>query len=262
MANDVPIVAFALGRTKTARQRFSLAPLEDVVAELKKLPPDISNKYQRKALKKAAKPGKAALEANVRAIGSVTGNLLASVMEKGKSYTNNRFRLPVSVYVVGFRRPVGSGAQKTATPAFAGGSVLKGPNRAYHSHLVEFGTKGRRTPGKSRVVKRRRVILDGRIITQKDRVKEQGNPRGVLSSFKTRGPFAFGGRGLYPSDFIATGSVAPMPALRPLSKSFRQSLPQMKSILDTEMRKALQQGLRALQRRARKKFGDGDGGPA
>lgn len=251
-----PIIAFALGRTKAARQRFNLAPLDDVVAELKKLPADISNKYQRAALKKAAQPGKQALVANVRQIGQVTGNLLASVTEKGKSYTNNKYRLPVSVFVVGFRRPVGAGAQRTAKSAF-GGTVMKGPNRAYHSHLVEFGTQGRRTPGKSRVVKRRRVILDGKIITQKTRRKEQPeNPRAILSSFKTRGEFAFGGRGLYPTDFIATGSVAPMPALRPLSKSFRQALPQMRSILDAEMRKALQAGLRALQRRARKNGGN------
>ena len=250
MQSGDPILAFALGRTKAAKRQFSLAPLDDIVAELKKLPADISNFYQRKALKKAALPGKQALQANVRAIGQVTGNLLASVTEKGKSYTNNKHKLPVSVVVVGFRRPVGGGAQRTAKPAFAGGSVLKGPNRAYHSHLVEFGTQGRRTPGKSRVVKRRRVILDGRIITQKIRRKEQPeNPRAVLSSFGTRGPFAFGGRGLYPMDFIATGSVAPMPALRPLEKSYRQSLPTMKSILDTEMRKALTLALRAVERR-------------
>lgn len=256
-----PIIAFALGRTKAARRQFSLAPLNDVVAELKRLPADISSKYQRSALKKAAQPGRRQLEANVRNIGQVTGNLLASITDKGKSYTNNKFRVPVSVFVVGFRRPVGSGSQRTATPAFAGGSVLKGPNRAYHSHLVEFGTKGRRTPGKSRALKRRRVILDGRIVTQRERRKEQpeNNPRSILSSFRTRGPFAFGGRGLYPGDFIATGSVAPMPALRPLSRAFRQSLPQMQSILDSEMRRALQQGLRALQRRARKKFGEGEG---
>ena len=260
-----PIIAFALGRTKAAKRQFSLAPLNSVIAELKKLPADISNKYQRKALKKAAQPGKQALEANVRQIGQVTGNLLASITEKGKSYTNNKYRLPVSVFVVGFRRPVGSASQKAAVPAFTGGSVLKGPNRAYHSHLVELGTKGRRYPGKSRVVKKRRVILDGRIISQRFRVKEQpaDNPRMILSSFKARGPFAFGGRGLYPMDFIATGSVAPMPALRPLSRAFKQALPQMKSILDVEMRKALQGALREYKRKARQQFLDdmfGDGG--
>ena len=254
-----PIIGFALGRTKAAKRQFSLVPLDRVVAELKKLPAEISNKYQRKALVKAAQPGKQALLANVRAIGQVTGNLLASVSEKGKSYTNNKYRLPVSVVVVGFRRPVGGGAQRTAQPAFSGGTVLKGPNRAYHSHLVEFGTKGRRTPGKSRAVKRRRVILDGRIVTQRERRKEQpeNNPRSILSSFRSRGPFTFGGRGIYPIDFIATGSVAPMPALRPLERAFRSSYLQMRSVLDSEMRKALKSAIKAAKRAANKEFLDG-----
>ena len=244
-----PLIKLALGRGKAAKAQFSLAPLDDVVAELKKLPAEISNRYQRRALKKAAKPGRAALEANVRAIGQVTGNLLASVTEKGKSYTNNKFRVPVSVVVVGFRRPVGGGAQRTAETAF-GGSVMKGPNRAYHSHLVEFGTKGRRTPGKSRSVKRRRVILDGRIITQRDRIKERptNNPRAILSSWNTRrGSGQWQGK--YPTDFIATGSVRPMPAFRPLERAFKQSRGEMRSILDVEMRKALTLALRAVERK-------------
>ena len=244
-----PLIKLALGRGRAAKAQFSLAPLDDVVAELKKLPAEISNRYQRRALKKAAKPGKAALEANVRAIGQVTGNLLASVAERGKSYTNNKFRVPVSVIVIGFRRPVGGGAQRTAETAF-GGSVMKGPNRAYHSHLVEFGTKGRRTPGKSRSVKRRRVILDGRIITQRDRTKERptNNPRAILSSWNTRrGSGQWQGK--YPTDFIATGSVRPMPALRPLERAFKQSRGEMRSILDIEMRKALTLALRAVERK-------------
>lgn len=244
-----PLIKLALGRGRAAKAQFSLAPLDDVVAELKKLPAEISNRYQRRALKKAAKPGRAALEANVRAIGQVTGNLLASITEKGKSYTNNKFRVPVSVVVVGFRRPVGGGAQRTAESAF-GGSVMKGPNRAYHSHLVEFGTKGRRTPGKSRSVKRRRVILDGRIITQRDRLKERptNNPRAILSSWNTRrGSGQWQGK--YPTDFIATGSVRPMPAFRPLERAFKQSRGEMRSILDVEMRKALTLALRAVERK-------------
>lgn len=244
-----PLIKLALGRGRAAKAQFSLAPLDDVVAELKKLPAEISNRYQRRALKKAAKPGRAALEANVRAIGQVTGNLLASITEKGKSYTNNKFRVPVSVVVIGFRRPVGGGAQRTAESAF-GGSVMKGPNRAYHSHLVEFGTKGRRTPGKSRSVKRRRVILDGRIITQRDRIKERptNNPQAILSSWNTRrGSGQWQGK--YPTDFIATGSVRPMPAFRPLERAFKQSRGEMRSILDVEMRKALTLALRAVERK-------------
>jgi hypothetical protein len=244
-----PLIKLALGRGKEAKAWFSLAPLDDVIAELKKLDKDISNRYQARALKKASKPGKDALLAQVRSIGQVTGNLLASVTDRTKKYTNNKTNTPVSVVVIGFRRPTGGGSQRMAESAF-GGSVQKGPNRAYHSHLVEFGTKGRRSPGKSKVVKRRRVILDGRIITQKDRVKQrpENNPREMLSSWNTRrGKGSWQGK--YPIDFIATGSVAPMPALRPLEKAFRQSLPAMKSILDVEMRKALTNALRAQERR-------------
>jgi hypothetical protein len=244
-----PLIKLALGRGKEAKAWFSLAPLDDVISELKKLDKDISNRYQARALKKASKPGKDALLAQVRSIGQVTGNLLASVTDRTKKYTNNKTNTPVSVVVIGFRRPTGGGSQRMAESAF-GGSVQKGPNRAYHSHLVEFGTKGRRSPGKSKVVKRRRVILDGRIITQKDRVKQrpENNPREMLSSWNTRrGKGSWQGK--YPIDFIATGSVAPMPALRPLEKAFKQSLPAMKSILDVEMRKALTLALRAQERR-------------
>ena len=249
MFNGEPLIKLALGRGKAAKALFSLAPLDDVIAELKKLDKDISNRYQVRALKKASKPGKAALLAQVQGIGQVTGNLLASVTDRTKKYTNNKTNTPVSVVVIGFRRPVGGGSQRMAETAF-GGSVQKGPNRAYHSHLVEFGTKGRRSPGKSKVLKRRRVILDGRIITQRDRVKQrpENNPREVLSSWNARrGKGSWQGK--YPIDFIATGSVAPMPALRPLEKAFKQSLPAMKSILDVEMRKALANALRAQERR-------------
>lgn len=248
------IIKLALGKGKTAKSRFSLVPLQDVVEKLRNIDKDISLKYQAKALKKAAKPGLDALRQQVGKLGSVTGNLAESVARRDRKYTNNRRGIPVSVEVVGFRRPTGVGSQSTAKRAFPGGSVLKGPNRAYHSHLVEFGTAGRRTPGKSRSVKRRRVILDGRIVTQRDRIKELPKTRGILSSLKTRGPFFAGGRGLYPFDFIATGSVAPMPALRPLQKAFTQARPSMQSILDQEMRKALTLAIREVQRRRNDEF--------
>jgi hypothetical protein len=93
------------------------------------------------------------------------------------------------------------------------------------------------------------VILGGRIRTLADTVKEQpANARGILSSFRTRGPFFSGGRGLYPLDFIATGGVGPSPARRPLQKALDSSRGQMRSVLDAEMRKALQRGVREFQR--------------
>lgn len=243
-----PLIKLALGKGKAAKAQFTLQPLDSVVRALKALPADISNKYQAAALRKAAKPGKEALKNQVSQLGQVTGNLLASVTDVTRKYTNNRQRLPVSVVVVGFRRPTNAKSQKMATPAFQGGSVLKGPNRAYHSHLVEFGTQ-RRTPGRTRRTKRRRVVLGGRIRTVAQQIKEApANGRGILSSFGSRGPFT-GGRGVYPKDFIAQGSVGPSPARRPLAKALAASRSQMQNVLDAQMKNALAQALRAYQKR-------------
>lgn len=248
-----PLIKLALGKGKTAKAEFALQPLNDVAEALKALPEDISLKYQGRALNKAAKPGMEALRSQVSQIGQVTGNLMASVMKLTRKYTNNRRKIPVGVVVVGFRRPTNSKSQKSATPAFSGGAVMKGPNRAYHSHLVEYGTQAR-TAGPSRRSGRKRVVLGGRLRTIIQREKVQSSGRGVLSSFKGRGPFsqATGGRGQYPKDFIATGTVRGAPAQHPLQKAFNQSKGQMQSVLDVEMRKALTRALTEYQRR----FGD------
>jgi HK97 gp10 family phage protein len=250
-AEGPSLIQLSLGKSKTAKGLYGLKTLDDIVRELKKLPKEISLKYQSQALRKAAKPGQDALRNEVSALGQVTGNLLASVTSVDRKYTNNRANLPVSVVVVGFRRPTNTASQKGAVPAFTGGSVLKGPNRAYHSHLVEFGTRPR-SPGKSRQVAKKKVILGGRIRTIAVRVKQQ-SAGGLLSSFRSRGPFT--GRGLYPVDFIARGSVAGSPARHPLQKAFNKSKSQMQTTLDVEMRKALTRAATEYQR----KFG-GTGG--
>lgn len=252
-----PLIKLALGTGKYAKAQLSLQPFEAVAKALRGLPEDISKKYQAQALKKASKPGRDALRNEVSKLGQVTGNLLASVSEVTRKYTNNKQRLPVVVVVIGFRRPTNAPSQKMATPAFTGGGVLKGPNRAYHSHLIEFGTKDR-TPGIStrRTVNRRRVVLGGRVRTVGDRVAEEtGRSRRIMSSgFNPNNPGdesrkgkrrAFKGRGQYPIDFIATGTVRGGPALRPLGKAFEASESRMKSVLDAELRKAFQKAVLA-----------------
>jgi len=250
MASGVagPLIKIALGKGKQAKAQYALQPLDDIVVALKALPRDISLKYQLRALRKAAKPGMEALRSQVSQVGQVTGNLLASVTKAERKYTNNRAKLPVGVIVVGFRRPNNTKSQKMATPAFAGGSVLKGPNRAYHSHLVEFGTQSR-SAGKSRRTGRKRVVLGGRLRTIISREKEKSGVRSILSSFSTRGPFAKGTRGQYPKDFIATGTVRGAPAQHPLQSAFNNSRQKMQSVLDTEMRNALEKALRELDKR-------------
>ena len=242
MALNDPIIKIKLGKAiKGGLGVGVVEPLRDVVERLQNLPKDISLKYQMRALRKAAKPGMEALRANYGQLGQVTGNLVASVSKAERKYTNNKQRLPVSVIVVGPRRPTNAKSQKSATPAFNGGTVLKGPNRAYHSHLIEFGTKVR-TPGfKTRSRRRGRVMLGGRIRTRRENYMESsGNRSGILSSFSTRGPFKAQGRGRYPTDFIATGPVRGIQAYKPLQRAFQTSRSQMQSILDVEMRKALE----------------------
>lgn len=250
MAVAGPLIKLALGKGKAAKAEYALQAIDDIAQALKALPRDISLKYQLRALRKAAKPGQDALRSQVSQLGQVTGNLLASVSKREKKYTNNKQNLPIGVIVVGFRRPTNSQSQKMATPAFTGGSVLKGPSRAYHSHLVEYGTKPR-TAGKSRRTGRKRVVLGGRLRTLIEREKASVGGRAILSSFKSRGPFEAGG-GRYPKDFIATGTVRGAPAQRPLQKAFDQSKGQMQSVLDTEMRKALTRAIKEYQKR----FGD------
>jgi hypothetical protein len=251
--SDKPLIKLALGKGKKAKRLYALQTLDDIVGQLKQLPREISVKYQLAALRKAAKPGMDALRSQVAQLGEVTGNLAASVAKVDRKYTNNRAKVPIGVVVVGFRRPVNSNSQKGATPAFLGGTVLKGPNRAYHSHLVEYGTKARMA-GKSKQTRRKRVVLGGRIRTIISREKQQpvDNPRYILSSFKTRGPFMNPGQRRYPVDFIASGQVRGSPARRPLEKAYAQSKAQMQSILDAEMRRALRLAIRATQ----KKYGD------
>jgi hypothetical protein len=247
------LITLALGKGKAAKRRFSVAGYDAIVKQLQELPKDISLKYQARALNKAAKPGEEALRRVVGDINQVTGNLLASVSKAARKYSNSRANIPVGVVVIGFRRPVNQNSQKGATPAFTGGSVLKGPNRAYHSHLLESGTKPRRPGYKTRTKRAGRVVFNGRIRTQyRSETVQSGNQSGILSSFKTRGAFKGAGRGRYPLDFIATGQVAGTPAQRPLARAFQQSRLQMQSVLDVELRKALQSASREYQ----KKFQD------
>lgn len=254
-AGSDPLVTFALGVGKAAKARYAAQPLDDIVARLKKLPLDISLKYQLRALRVAAKPGKAALQSNVLALGRVTGNLLASIDTVERKYRGrNKANLPIALVAVGFRRPVNAGSQRMAEAAFEGGGVMSGPNRAYHSHLVEYGTRPK-TPGiKTKRVNRRRVVLGGRIRTLADqRREESGKSRRILSSGFSADANAearkgkrrfFKGRGQYPVDFIATGTVRGAAPRFPLRNAYNSSRAAMASILDSEMRKALTKAIK------------------
>ena len=83
------------------------------------------------AMRFAIKPTTKALEGIVSAIPRKTGNLRAAVASKVKSYKNSGNAVALVGYVKERR------GQKTPDK--------KGRDRAYHQHLIEYGTKKRKT---------------------------------------------------------------------------------------------------------------------
>lgn len=221
--------------------------------ELRQFPLKIMRKHGLRSIKKAGYWGVKALEAQVGRLGRKTGNLARAVTMKTKVYTKNRRNLPVPIAIIGYRRS-GTGDTKKS-----GGSIQIGNDRAFHSHLVEFGTK-RRFPGKSKRIAKKRLSINGRRQTLIAREKEtvSGQWR-VMSSFNTSGPFKVNKGGgtspAYPLAFIArinpSKGLGPMPALHPLQKAFDASKRTMESVLLAQMRIAVDQ--------AAKDYGLGEG---
>lgn len=83
------------------------------------------------ALRYAMKPTLQQLERNVNKVGMVSGNLRRAVSQKVKKY-------PVSGNAVGLVGYFAAGRGKKKPDA-------KGRDKAYHQHLVEYGTKPRKT---------------------------------------------------------------------------------------------------------------------
>jgi len=249
---SVQVIQFKLGVGKYAPTRFSMSEVQQLRDELLKFPFDIANNRQQEAVKKAGSIGLMALKTYVKTnVGIVSGNLVRAVAMKTKTYKNNRWGIPVSVAVIGYRRSGTGDSKKT------GGTIRVGNDRAFHSHLVEFGTK-RRFPGKSKSTGRVRVVIEGKKQTLVGRKKEVVNsPTYVMSSFNTRGPF-FVNKNLnrtpgYPNSFIAKidprRGLGAMPALHPLERSFNQCKNFMNTALTLRMREAVQKATDDLAKR-------------
>lgn len=210
--------------------------------ELRKFPFEIMRRHGLRAVKKAGYWGKSALERQVSRVGRKTGNLARAVAMKTKVYTRNKMNLPVPIAVIGYRRS-GTGDTKKS-----GGTIQTGNDRAFHSHLVEFGTK-RRFPGKNKKIKSVRASVNGRRQTLVLRKKERVDPNKwhVMSSFTTSGPFKVNKGGgtspAYPFAFIAkvdaSRGLGEMPALHPIQKAFDASKKTMESVLLAQMRIAV-----------------------
>ena len=236
----MPAINLSVGLAGGRPVEFDKRIMEMMIEQLREYAPDMAQQITAKEIQKAAKIGLAALESEVRQIGQVTGNLLRAVATKNKVYKNNPQKIPVPVSIVGFRRS-GTGDTKKS----AGSKIKIGNDRAFHSHLVEFGTK-RRMPGKSTVVRRSRRIVAGRKVTQAIRRKDVVNQRSVvMSSIETTWEFG--------NQFIVrvnpTVGLGRMPALAPVENAFNASKSDMQSTLMAGIEKAADEAFLKFKKR-------------
>lgn len=235
MSDTGPVsVAVGVGGHAPAVASVASERIKQLQEELRKFPDKIMRRYGLRAVKKASYWGKMQLEMEVAKIGRKTGNLARAVASKTKVYTRNRQNVMVPVGIVGFRRS-GTGDSKKVP----GGKIQIGNDRAFHSHLVEFGT-ARRYPGKSKKIRSVRASVGGRRQTLVLRSKETvAGRRRIMSSYNSSGPFQVNrGGGTtpgYPKAFIASidprRGLGQMPALHPVQKAFRGSKDTMERVL-------------------------------
>lgn len=243
-------VALGVAGRASVRGEASSDEIKRLQEELRTFPFKIMRRHGLRAVRKAASWGQKALGRQVDRLGKKTGNLSRAIAMKTKVYTRNRANVPVPIAVVGYRRS-GTGDSKKVP----GGKIQVGNDRAFHSHLVEFGTK-RRLPGKSKKIKSMRISVNGYRQSLVMRKKEVADPNKwhVMSSFVTSGPFTVrkggGTQPPYPLAFIAKvdsqRGLGVMPAFHPVEKAFDSSKGTMQSVLLAQMRIAVEKAAKDL----------------
>lgn len=211
----------------------SLQGVQPTIEAIAALPRQIAQKRLLSALNRSIKPTKTALKSNVAGLGQVTGNLQRAVTSRSVLYPSG-----VAVAVVGFRR-AGKGRSKKGS-----GSVRTGADRAFHSHLIEFGTKPRRPL--TMLGRNLQSTASGRRTRQAMEQSGLGGALyrdyGFLSSGSSRGFFsrADGGK-----NFFVTISprglrqVAGTPAFHPMRNAFNSTASAVQAKLESELGKAL-----------------------
>ncbi|NBW22108.1 MAG: hypothetical protein EBR82_80570 [Caulobacteraceae bacterium] len=232
------VVQFGVGLNGKRSTRFDPMVLQIMMDQLREYAPNVAAQIEKRELKDAAELGESALKAEVQTLGQVSGNLLRAVALKTKTYTNNRNGIPVCVAIVGFRRS-GTGDTRKAS----GSKIQIGNDRAFHSHLVEFGTQ-RRFPGKSRIIKQQRRVVGGRKTTEVLRRKDFVRAKSVvMSSWNTTK--AFGNK------FIARVrpdvGLGRMPALHPVENAFYASKNAMQEALFSGIENAADKAFNQFQ---------------
>lgn len=254
---------------KNAQIKIDGPDLYEIRKEFERLPRNIAASVIGAGLKRAAAPGEAALKRFTPKTGP-TGNLFRAIKTIVKKYPRDG----VAVAVVGYVK-AGSGASKSA----GGGKVRKGKDRAFHQFWLEFGTKDRlvTTPGdrpymRSNGVENRKLRKAlgtkqaNELKSRSTKVRGQGGF--IASSFGTLGPFRFTTpkQGMnkgrlntspkYPKAFFIKRNkpivITGVSAQRPVQNAYNASKGAIASNLKTEMQKALQNGLKIMEDRARR----------
>jgi hypothetical protein len=218
--------------------------LKNLALELQQFGPQITRKYLKAALNKAAPPALAALRQTTPK--GPTGNLRRAITKKAIVYdeTGN------GVLLVGYTLAGQGGTIPT------GGKVQKGKDRAFHAGLIEFGTAKRSTNNRGtlpyqRKAYSRRTKSGGYAAVAAHVVS--GSKSGVASSFGTLGAYKMKGKGnrvqtnpKYPKAFFKRApkgqavNLGSGPAIAPIARAFRQSAGSMKSGLSNYLSKAVE----------------------
>jgi hypothetical protein len=229
---------------KNAMVKISGPDLMALRNAFKDLPRNIAARVIGAGLKRASAPMVAALKETTPK--GPTGNLRRAIKTVVKRYPRDG----AAVAVVGYQK-AGTGSSKSA----AGGTVKKGPDRAFHQFWLEFGTKERYI-GKPAATPYARG-------PRNSAVKQQGGY--IASSFNRLGPFKLkaGKNGRvnttpkYPKAFFIKSAqpirISAMGATRPVQTAFNRSRNQVESRLYAEMQKALENGIKIVEYNAQKK---------
>ena len=212
----------------TLRVDMYFPDMEELRAELKKLPSNLAAKHLGAALRKSVQPGLTALRKNTPK--GPTGNLRKSIKTKVKTYP----RQGNAVGMVGYS--------------------WGGDSKGYHQGFIEFGTKERETKGRFASSWRRSSLTNssyvrgGFTILNPKRGKNAGklitNPKPPKAFFKSAkagqvvnlGKMPIGGR---------TG-------VPPVKTAFNQAKPQMNSVLRSELATRLEKALNEVKGRAKR----------
>lgn len=250
--------------------------LYEIRDEFKKLPKNIAARVIGAGLKRAIAPGVAALKKVTPA--GPTGNLRRAIKAIVKRYPQNG----AAAAVAGFQK-AGTGKSRSA----AGGTVKKGPDRAFHQFWLEFGTKERFTTstiasswgrlGKFKIKsnaknakKSRKSIRQARRLelrSMRSRFQDEASAGGMMrqraSGLRQNAAMYAAAASrvqttpAYPKAFFKKSRLrvrlAPVVAQYPVRSAFMASKAAIGDNLEREMRAALENGRKILEEQVRRR---------